>query len=81
MNLLRALAVSLVVFSPRLAEACTVCIGGESENRTEFIIATAFMTFLPLLLVGGLIYGLRRRIQRLEREQADFASDPHALRR
>ena len=64
---LKALGVSagffLLLLAPRLSEACAVCSAGrEDETRTAFIVSTAGMTLLPLVLVGGLIWWIRRRI-------------------
>lgn len=59
--------------TPKLAVACAVCGGGTADNRIEFILTTAFLTFLPLLLIGGVVYGLRRRY--LQVVQRDVSSD------
>ena len=61
-------AAAALALAPRVVQACTVCLGGESNNRTEFIISTALMTFAPFLLIGGLVYYLWRRAQQVERE-------------
>ena len=68
-----ALLAMALLASPRLAVACSVCQGGTSDNRIEFILTTALLTFLPLLLIGGIIYGLRRRY--LSLAQQDLAED------
>jgi hypothetical protein len=60
------LALALV---PRVAEACAVCFTGKSDDqRLAFIATTGFMTGLPMLLVGGLIWWLHRRAARIEAE-------------
>ena len=51
----------LMFATPRAVLACSVCQGGTADIRIEFFLTTAFLTFLPMLLVGGIIYGLRRR--------------------
>jgi MYXO-CTERM domain-containing protein len=52
--------------APRIVHACSVCSAGtDDESRTAFILTTAFLTFLPLILVGGLVWWLRRRTQQL----------------
>jgi hypothetical protein len=62
---------------PRVSEACSVCMGGrEDENRLAFILTTAFLTFLPLLMIGTLVWLFARRA--LAREQQD-AEDLAAL--
>jgi hypothetical protein len=47
--------------APSVAQACAVCFDPLEANRNAFIIATAFMTFFPLMLIGGVLYYLRRR--------------------
>jgi hypothetical protein len=47
---------------PRVAAACAVCMAGyNDETRQAFLASTAFMSLLPLLLIGGLVWWLRRR--------------------
>jgi hypothetical protein len=48
--------------------------GRDEESRTAFLIATAFMTFLPLLLVGGVIAWLWRRVAEREQDHQDAKS-------
>ena len=66
----RALLLAVVVAAaPQAAIACSVCQGGTADNRIEFIATTAFLTFLPLALIGGVIYGLRRRYLSLAQQE------------
>lgn len=63
------LIVGLLVVAPRLAAACSVCSAGrDEESRIAFIITTAFMSLLPLLLIGGLVFWLRGRFRALEEQ-------------
>ena len=41
------------------AFACPVCFQG-NENRLAFLITTVFLSLLPLGLIGGVVYWLRR---------------------
>ena len=60
------LLAALLAALPRAAEACAVCTSGRAdETRVAFIATTAFMTAMPLLLVGGLVLYLRRRLHKL----------------
>lgn len=71
-----ALALGLVALgaAPRIAEACAVCSAGREEaTRTAFVVATAGMTALPFILVGGLVWFLRRRF--IEAEKAELRED------
>ncbi|MDG2332992.1 MAG: hypothetical protein P8Q97_02090 [Myxococcota bacterium] len=44
------------------ASACTVCLGAQTEaSRKAFVGTTAFLTFLPLMVVGGIIALFVRR--------------------
>jgi hypothetical protein len=61
-NRLASVAALAIVLSPQLANACSVCMTGkDDETRAAFIAMTAFMTFLPIGLIGGLVWWLRRR--------------------
>ncbi|MGH0034561.1 MAG: hypothetical protein ACQGVK_06000 [Myxococcota bacterium] len=64
-------ALWLVLSTPGLAAACSVCMSGrEDENRLAFILTTAFLTLLPLALIGGVVMFLRSRLRELaEREE------------
>jgi predicted cobalt transporter CbtA len=64
--------VILLVTKPTLA--CSVCAGSDPEEvRSAFIVTTAFMTFFPLLMIGGVIYWLRRRFRQLASESSDLS--------
>lgn len=55
---------------PGLAAACSTCLGGDTEaSRKAFIGTTAFLTFFPLLMLGGLIGWFVRRALAHEREE------------
>ena len=61
----------LVVSSPRVALACSVCTAGrDEENAAAFLLTTVFMSVLPLLALGTFLYVLWRRFQKLEAETA-----------
>jgi len=60
--------VAIAVWIPRIALACPVCTAGrDEENRIAFIVTTAFLTFFPLLMIGGIVWWLRNRVRRMER--------------
>lgn len=59
----------LVTLSPSVALACSVCTAGrDEENAAAFLLTTIFMSILPLLALGTLLYVLWRRFQKLEAE-------------
>lgn len=66
-----SLLVAWVVLQvPRVAEACAVCgTGREDENAAAFLASTIFMSVLPLIAIGTIVYVLWRRIQKFEAEQ------------
>lgn len=69
-----ALTAAAVLAAPRIATACAVCISGrDDETQLAFRISTGAMTLLPFLLVGGLLWWLRRRFRALAEEQERLA--------
>ncbi len=75
-----ALLAAAILVVPRLALACAVCFSGrDDETQLAFRISTGVMTFLPFLLVGGLILWLRRRFRAIaEEEERRAAGGPPA---
>ena len=69
------LGLTLTTFAalPEAAWACAVCFDASDENRQAFIATTAFLTLLPLGMVGGAGLWLRRRVR--ERDAQDSQSD------
>jgi hypothetical protein len=66
----------LIVQLPRVAEACSVCTAGrDEENQAAFLLSTIFMSVLPLIAIGTLVYVLWRRIQKLEAETTTSRSE------
>ena len=79
-RILSGVALLVLVGLPRLAQACSVCSAGrEDENRLAFLVTTVFLSSLPLAMIGGTLWWLRRRVLQLEREQA-VAGSGAALR-
>ena len=72
-----ALVAFFVVQMPRVAAACSVCSAGrDEENAAAFLISTIFMSLLPLIALGTLLFVLWRRIQKIEAEtQASRSPD------
>ena len=42
--------------------ACAVCFDAKGENRWAFLGTTALLTFLPLGVIGGTIWWLRKQV-------------------
>ena len=54
------LVVVVALFFAPDALACSVCFDSKEERRAAFMITTVFLTVLPLALVFGTIYWLRK---------------------
>ena len=76
--LVSAVTVAGILATPTIALACAVCFSGrDDETQLAFRISTGAMTFLPFLLVGGLLWWLRSRFRALaEEEERRSADDP-----
>ena len=67
---LRAAFVVIAVATPRLAEACSVCLGGTGGGTSRaFAIGTLFLSVLPLAVIGTAVWYFRRRAKQIEREE------------
>ena len=66
--ILAAAALLLVAF-PDVAHACPVCFDANDENRQAFLATTAFLSLLPLGMVGGAGLWLRKRSRELDAEE------------
>ena len=63
------LAALLLLAAPEAAQACSVCSAAETDSvREAFLVTTVLLSVLPLLLVGGFAWWLRRRVRELEAE-------------
>ncbi|MDQ8185355.1 hypothetical protein [Pelagicoccus sp. SDUM812002] len=43
------------------ADACSVCAVGKEEARAAYYATTAILSFLPLIMIGGVVYYLFKR--------------------
>ncbi len=57
---------ALVTFSPSAALACAVCGTLPERTQTAYVSMTALLTFLPLGVLGALVYLAVRRIRAAE---------------
>jgi hypothetical protein len=70
MRLARASAAVAAVFVAWLADsaaACPSCASPLEENRQAFVDTTIFLTVVPLMMIGGLIWWIRRKARELDR--------------
>ncbi len=47
-------------------DACPACASPLEENRQAFVDTTVFLTVVPLMMIGGFIWWLRRRIRAMD---------------
>lgn len=45
------------------AHACAVCFSSTGSNRLFYFLTTILLTFLPLTMIGGVIYWIKRRVR------------------
>ncbi len=77
LSLVAAISTAILLV-PRLAAACAVCFTGRAdETRIAFLATTGLLTALPILLIGSLVWWLRRRAQQIrdEHERASAIVD------
>jgi len=65
-----ALALVALALLPEPGFACPVCFDPNDEHRQAFLATAIFMTVLPLGMVGGVGIWLRKRLRRLDDEEA-----------
>ena len=69
---LASLVCLVLLALPGAAEACAVCFQAKTDaTRVAFIASTAAMTFLPLAVVGGVAWWVRRKFVQAEARSAD----------
>ncbi len=54
--------------------ACTVCGVGKEESRMAFIVTTGLLTFIPLIVIGFVIYYIYRQVK--ARDATDSKNAP-----
>ncbi|MDE0885569.1 MAG: hypothetical protein OSB70_08565 [Myxococcota bacterium] len=79
-GLILALALVAATLLADAASACTVCLGAQTEaSRKAFVGTTAFLTFLPLTVVGGVIaLFVRRTLAQEALDESSRVEDPNA---
>lgn len=70
MRIFSGITLVVLLWAPKIVEACSVCsVGREDENRVAFLITTVFLSLLPLAMIGGTVWWFWRRSRQLAREQ------------
>ena len=60
------MAAVAVAWAADLAYACPSCASPLEENRQAFVDTTIFLTVVPLMMIGGFIWWIRRKIRESE---------------
>lgn len=71
-----AVVVVLAVF-PAVALACPVCFDPKETTRSAFLGSTAFLSLLPLLMMGGVGWFIRSKVRAAK--QAARLATVHAI--
>lgn len=64
-----AMALVLLAALPDAVLACPVCFDSSDENRVAFLATTAFLSLLPLGMVGGAGLWLRKRSREIDAQE------------
>jgi len=70
-----ALALLALILWPDAAHACAVCFDPNADHRRAFLVTTAFLTFLPLGMVVGTGFWLRKRAREVAVEEDGGAAE------
>jgi hypothetical protein len=65
------LALALLAFVPGVAHACSVCFDPRDQSNGTFLVSTAFLSLVPLGMVGSLGMWLRKRSRDIDHLDAD----------
>ena len=63
---LAALGALAIGWAVDVAHACPSCASPLEENRQAFVDTTIFMTVVPLAMIGGMIWWIRRKSKEME---------------
>lgn len=69
--------VLLIGAFPDVAHACPVCFDRDDEARLAFLATTGLLTLLPLGLVAGTGWWLRKRAREMEDGAAESGTYAH----
>jgi hypothetical protein len=58
-----SLIVTIALLAPRVSEACAVCSFRDDGTQRGFMIGTVIMTTLPFLVIGSILFFVRRRMR------------------
>jgi hypothetical protein len=55
-----------VAWTADIARACPSCASPLEENRQAFVDTTIFLTVVPLLMIGGFVWWIRRKTRQMD---------------
>ena len=58
------------------ARACAVCFQAKEGSRMAYYGTTAALLLLPLLLIGGFVFWIRRRLMAIDALERAESSEP-----
>ncbi len=73
------LAAVALAWAADQAYACPSCASPLEENRQAFVDTTIFLTVVPLLMMGGFIWWIRRKLREQD-EPPEIAVPQNLLR-
>ncbi len=74
-----AATVLALTWAADLAYACPSCASPLEENRQAFVDTTIFLTLVPLMMMGGFVWWLRRKLR--ARDEMPEIAVPESLLR
>lgn len=57
------MVVTALLLAPRVSEACAVCSSRDDGSQRGFLIGTLIMTSLPFLVIGSVVFFVRRHLR------------------
>jgi heme/copper-type cytochrome/quinol oxidase subunit 2 len=60
-KVMQTLICAIMVFLSEPLFACAVCGTSQEESKTAFIVTTALLTFIPLILIATFVYFLVKK--------------------
>lgn len=74
-----AFAAVALAWAADLAYACPSCASPLEENRQAFVDTTVFLTVVPLAMMGGFVWWIRRKLREQD-ELLEIAVPQNLLR-
>ena len=66
MTFVGVLVAACIGWGVDVAHACPSCASPLEENRQAFVDTTIFLTVVPLAMIGGLVWWIRKKTREME---------------